>query len=828
MLLEAAIPAQDLRFRVTRDFVERHRKPDGAFGLASAPDGAPWPTFWALRIERILGASPSNKGAILKALASWTVKPPARLEETLGLVLCHRTLGAPVPTALARRMSTSPQWPDLAGWEGSDPLTRLATQARLMQELQLAWPAPTRDLLLRFLKAWRAQDETGYGYPLPLKTAFAALGARRSPSPRDLQPDHPSSLEATTAALEILRILGQPRPEGWQAALERWRLPDGGYGWTGGVQASLEATRRAASVFAAEGARPPYTEAIAAWLRTLRRADGGFAPGPGESSSLEATWQVMEIAVACGLALPSLLEGGREAAPPSNEVQRPADEELKLFQAIVEMGPPPSVAVELARRVGADLVLVKADGHESELARRMNAIARSRGLPLRAACGREEYQRAYWGRAGVGFASHASDVLFQPDARIGNRTVYESFADLNRAWEPVRRARGLVFLSLPRHRELLVPALEDSVARSGGWDAVAASWAFADDGDVARDVPWIARYFQRLAVIGNHDAHHECFHWLPYGLKARTLFFAKRSDFEGFRDAVLHRRTVAVAHGGQRTGYAGLPRWVERARAAKKTWDLGRNEDDISERGPAPLAVPLDEASAADVPSLREGFGLLVRAARGPWDDALPDEVRCTVDGHPVALAMTPPLGHEHPALWARLPGLSPGLHPVVVEAFGRRFAQTLRFGKPVSLREAPALPPPAARRPRLSFDSRDEIAFVRGWPRPTVTRGALNLLGPRTEIFLFDASDGPGPRRLRMRWRRGAEAGRLEVFVNGHRVQDMDRPGRWLIHVPEEALIEGFQRISLRAPLPPWYPGVRRNPEGPRILDIALEDAHE
>ncbi len=811
-----------------RDFVERHRKPDGAYGLEGAPDGSARPTAWALRIHELLGTTPPRRKELLQSLASLRPGPRSEIEETLALLRCYRSLDAPIPEAVRMRAPVRPAWPDFAGWQGSDPLTRLADYGRMAAELGRPWTPGDRRIVERYLTACRVGDSGTFGYPLGLQAAFACLAARRPPGPADAWPDHPASLEATTAGLALLRSLRLPLPASWPEHLERWRRDDGGYGWTGGLRSDLEATRRVVAALSVDGKTPPQPETLLRWLRPLLRPDGGVAPGAGESSSLEATWQAMEIVAALGIAPHRIFEADVESGDVNSPLLEDPEHKLHLFQAVVEMGPPASIAVELARRIGADLVLVKANDHESEVAERMNAIAASRGLHVRAACGREEYMRGLWGRPGVGYATHASDILFRPWADVADRGAYESFDALAQAWQPVREAGGLVLSCSWLHRELLSPALEHSCRAPGGWDALMVSWAFARNGDVLEERPWLARYVPRLAVIGNHDAHQECFQWLPFGLRTRTLFFAKSGDFDGFRDAVLHRRTVAVAHQGERLRLSGRDEWVARARAERGRWDLGREDDNGKDWWPAPLAVPIDAASMEDLPTLESGYGLLVRAARGLWDDAMPDEVHCTVDGRPVELALTPPLGHPFPALWCPLPDLRGGVHRVEIEAFGRRTATTLRFGDPVTPHASPPRLPEGDRRSRLSFDAQAETAFVRTWPRPVITRGALRLSSPRTDVFLFNPADSKGAHRLRLRWRQAKNAAFLDVFINGHLLQHMDRPGSWLVHIPESLLIEGFQRVSFRTPLAPWRPLVHPNPVGPRILDIALEDAHE
>ena len=242
---------------------------------------------------------------------------------------------------------------------------------------------------------------------------------------------------------------------------------------------------------------------------------------------------------------------------------------------------------------------------------------------------REEHLRA-WGVPGLGYATHCSDIAFDPAAGVGERGWYRSFTALARDWTKDRDRGALAFSCSHIHRELLAPVYE----RTGreGYDGIMGTWAFAPGGDVVREYPWLHRYVGRRTLIGNHDAHGDPFHWLHRGLRARTLFFARTADLAGFGDAVAHGRVVAVAHGDDgETTLWGLPHWTRRARAASAEWDVGRQASiRRNERGiwlPDPLAFPIDATTARELPELREGHGVVIRAAGTLGDDALPEVV---------------------------------------------------------------------------------------------------------------------------------------------------------------------------------------------------------
>lgn len=802
----ASLPGQDSRpggeaAGALARFVERHRKQDGAYGpLPSGRSTLPW-TRYAVTCLQHIGRRPPDAGSLARWLAGFErtgPDPDARHLEWLqsweGLGREPKGEPGPVPELVTTL-------PPLTTWLGSVPLSVLETAARL--RARLGREPAAKDQVLWYLALWRGRDG-GYGYPASLDEVFPLVakgaGLRKLPEPADL----PSSAGATAAAVSTFKTLGCEVPGAGAVAafLESLQEDEGAFRMRSGTwgDADLWSTWNAVRALRLLGRQVPHKKHTVAWIRKHQRRSGGFAHAGGEPESLEATWLALECLELLDAPLPDPADAPEgDPLPPARGSGDPA-----LHQAVFEMGPDPGVCAMLAPRIGAGLVLMKGDD-EPDLARRVRRIADAQGLSLAAACAREEHRRA-WGMEGLGYVSHCSDVVFAPGTEIGDRGRYRSFADLDAAWEPARKAGALVASCAYGVRELLAPAYNLSTG-PGGYDLLMAAWAMSPRGDLLRHVPWLQRYVGRLPVFGNHDAHGDPFHWLAKGLRARTLFFAESGDLAGFREAVRANRVVAVAHRGTYLALHGHPVWVERARSLRKVWDRGRPETE-AHWVPDPVVVAVDHASSAELPFLRSGYALLVRAAHGPADDAFPGEVSCKVDGRSVALRLVPPALEGRPALWAPLPDLEAGRHQVVVEACGRRTEVSLRFTGPVGPK-SPRSPHPYPRVPAsLDFDELEDVAFVRGPLGTSAPDGAMAVSCSRQDFVLQPAE--PGVHRLELVHRAPDHPLPARVFVNGVPCGEVHlgaegRRQRALLDVPEDALREGPNWVSLRTDLPFW-----------------------
>ena len=799
---DAADPARRLR-----DFVERHRKEDGGYGAPGRESSTlPW-TFMALECHALLGSRPPRSEALAHWLATFVREGPRPDRRQLEWVLCRNLLGeekqpGPPLGPLLQEL------PPLTTWLGSLPLDDLEAAVRLRRLVEPESLARAAPLVARYLSLWRHADG-GYHYPAALDQVYPliARGKRLMELPKPAR--GPSSLGLTAAAVATLGLLDAPVPgiEETVAFIRSLRAENGGYhtrrpAWG---EPDLFGVWHAVRTLRALGAPLAGRERLetVAFVAAHQRSSGAFAHGEGEPDSLEATWLALQALDLLEAPLPD----PRWRPAPSPLPAPTVEPGLKLFQAVVEIGPDPAVAVVLAPRIGADLILLKGRD-EPELARRARRIASALGIEVEVGCAREEHLRA-WGVPGLGYVTHCSDLVFRPEESIGDRGRHASFAEMVNAWRPARAAGAIVFSCSYGHRELLSPAYELSIRGGGGYDALMATWCMSPDGDLIKDWPWLQRYVGRIAVIGNHDAHGDPFHWLYKGLRTRTLFFAKTPDVEGFRDAVRKRRTVAVAHRGSSFALYGHPHWVELARKAREQWDRGRVKEDVESWLPDPIVLPIYDDTAGELAAIREGYGILVRAAGRLGDDALPHEVRCRIDGRPVPLRMVPPERRNRPALFASLPGLASGVHEVEVQAFGRTTRERLRFGKPAG-KSSPRRADPHEDVPAsLAFDRWQDVAFIRAPLANTTPQGFISLASNRADFIL--RVDDPRSSVVVLEFATGEREETVEVFAGGTPCGKVHlRPSERKtvrLPVPPGALRRGAEWITLRTDRAPWLP---------------------
>lgn len=796
-------------------FVRSHEKRPWRYGPPDQTWADPTWTWRAVRILEIAGASNPPNDAAAREIAEWAPGTSwrrkvmhARLQKMLGHPLTDRP-----STPLLRPMSNV----------GSPPLADLES----IVELQVGSGAKIQaDMLKMTLRLWRGRDG-GWRWPATLDETYELLRARKLYTKIPEPPTAPSSMGATAAAVRCYRLAGLDVPEKARAVARiRAALTEWGY-YVQGTQdheptSHLWSTWHALRALNDLGAKPDVPELTVRWIRSLRHETGGFAHSATEPASLEATWLAMECLHALGATVGPLPE-----RPLSGRLPPPGPSDgLRLFQAVVEMGPDPGTSAALAKRIGADLLLIKSLEHgEVGLARRAQAVAeRLGGKKLHVACVREEHLRA-WGVPGLGYATHCSDVCFDPADGVGERHWYRDFDGILNDWKIDRLKGSIVFSASHIHRELLAPAYDRIGALT--YDALMATWAFAPGGDVVREYPWLHRYVGRRSLIGNHDAHGDPFHWLHRGLRSRTLFFAKTGDQAGFVEAVHAGRTVAVAHTNtDDVTLWGHPHWTARARAARGSWDIGRRDgllraDDRGVWLPAPVAFPIDASTHAELPDLPAGHGIVVRAARVLGDDALPDEVTLTVDERPVPLSLVHADHDGPPALWAALPTLSRGAHDVRVTAFGRSTSTRLDWGAPIE-KVAPRRPaePPRA----LRFEGAADVPWVRGALSRDDFAGSVRIGAARTD---FIVGSGSRPGHVRIRWTGGDGIGVVRLALDAVTKVEITpdgRPGEVTIPVPGELVARRSHRIIVRTKLRGWTLPMAPAHSDLRFVEVAWE----
>ena len=743
-------------------FIESHRKADGAYGAPGQIASEERWTWWAVQSHGFQALDVPHPDRLAAALRAFSPGGPELEAKALAREETRRVLGLS-PLANPDLPPLGAVLPPPANWLGSLPLAGLETGARLRG--MLTGRPSDAEVAAAYLAWWRGKDG-GYGYPIPLDAAFDEVRAAGIPAD--------STLCATAAAVGTLMALGLPvpEPEAVVSFVKGRQRRDGSWrnGPTEEGPGDLTATWGALRTLVMLGVIPPRIPETYDWIAARRHASGGFAFHPDEPASLEATQLALACLMVLGAPLPPV---STEATLP--EPQDPGD--LKLFR-----------------------------------------IAAAQGFDLHSAPVREEHRRA-WGIPGIGFATHCSDVTWETEQPVGDRDCYTSFEGISGAWQPDQARGALVGSCSYQHPPLLTPAYDRS-ARGGGYDLLMATWAFAEDGDLLRDRPWLQRYVGRIPVFGNHDAHGDPYHWLHRGLRARTLFFAATPDLAGFREAVRGGRVVAVAHGPGRTAFYGHPYWVARAKSERKHWDLGRVEGEEVWL-PEPVVVVIDDVSATELPHFEAGRAVLVRAAARLGDDALPSEVELRIDGKRVPLQVVPPDMRSSPGLWAPLPSLAAGRHAVEVfwdptgeerdgrPLFARSRRQELAWGAPVdaeSERHPMPIPPAPS---ELGFDGLKDVLFARTAIGTEEFQGSLGIASSRADFFLTPA--GGVPQDLVLESRGGFPDVGIRIWINGTPLDPVELPAPEIrtlrLAVPPDALILGTNRITLRTDLPAWVP---------------------
>jgi hypothetical protein len=800
-------------------------KADGGYGY---PESKRSQVTWTWQVHRChaLLRHPLRDPKRLETMARrWIEQASGSAQTAQALELLQRAGG----TELALPLHPPPMLP-LITWVGSPPLTELEAQLQVDRLLR----RPTdRALLEAFLSVWRAPDG-GYRYPPSLEEVWPKMLEDRDfvalPRPHGA----PSPVGTTAAAVACFRHAGIPIPEPKQVLSRIMSLRDRDCGlYASGVpghgEPALVHTWHALRAIQLLEGTPEDPGQTRKAICALRHVHGGFAPAPDEPASLDATWMALECLAIVGK-LPQDLEGeaiveATLAEPVIDEIQ-----ELKLYQAVIQMGPDVGTSVMLAQRIGADLLLLKSlKGDEEQRVKRARALVAAQGFALEVACAREEHRRAI-GINGIGYATHCSDMLWTPPLALKDRSQYSSWQDLVDAWRTDRAAGARVLACSYRHRELLAP-FYDASARGSGYDALMLSWAFVRDGNLVDAHPWLHRYVGRISAIGNHDAHGDPFHWLHRGLRTRTFFFARSPTFESFREAIDRGRTIAVAHGEDENVLFGHPHWVQRMREINPDLTQGRGERTSGMWIPKPLAYAVEKSTACEWPGLEEGFGLVVRAAVALTDDALPADVQVWVNDRPREVTWLPPLPTGQVALGVRLPDLPAGRYPVRVRVQSEEQGLLestfhLRWTEPLTKSTSATLPSFGRQPTILRFDSIEDLPFVQN---TSLTfgdlEGRVQLVCRRADFILGPIP--PGAEVLRLVFAPGTTSRMRSISLDGVEL-DLDEEEIRDLHeqrysLPSGHPREGYHTVTLRLRLPAWMESFDRVPSDAYLHELAF-----
>lgn len=817
LLLLTALPllAQTPGWRErTLEWVAEHRRDDGWYGLPHVSWSDARLTGHALAIRELLSDPHEEADRLQRTLASRAAEA-RRAPERLALARLIERHGWQRPAALqpVRPWMVAPM-----DWDASPPLSELADRIELLGHFG---EAPDTRIVDAWLALWEAPDG-GWHHPLAEDEALDRIARGDflfiAPPTRT---DAPSPIAITVAAVRIRA--GRLDPERRARLLKRlddaWKPASVGEGIAPGLPADAAPTLRdtALAARALERIGAAFDRArCRSFVMTHRVASGGFASRPGHVADLESTHDALWLLGAAGLAAMKELPFTRKPTP---ERQR----RLPLRQAILEIGPDPGVALVLAARAGAHLVLLKdtrPEVDEGELVARARALKRDLGLSqIRVAAARERHKTGFL-ESGSGYFTHAGEWIFDPLLRTPDFGPDRPRTD-RAGWQRMTRGRGdsapIHFTSAFRPRHLLEPFLIDRERRVH--DAIVLTWALAEQGDLVRRAPWLAAASHRMAPLGNHDAHGDPLHWAHRGFRARTLFFAKDASFEAFASAIRAGRTVAVAHGA-RTELYGETRLRERARRAIRSWDRGRDRRHPEPWLPDPIALPIHASTIRELGFDPGGPAILVRAGHRIGDEAFPDEIVLRVGDRRLRLEMAPAGAREIPFAWARVPDdllIENCSVPVLVEAHGRLDRQEL-YLRAWKDAPRPTLAPLAPRPLQLTFDTRAEIAHVRGTLGPGDLQGTLRLATARTDLLLARGTNDA----IQIRHQGGAQTGAAEIFWDGVRIGRLDPTQdpvmRRFALPPARPGSPDAHTLSFRTGLPGWQPSFPR-PQSDLVL---------
>lgn len=631
---------RDWRHRVAQ-YLETLALPDGGYGWAGDADSHLTPTFFTLATYHSLGLEPPRKPAVA------------------AYVRAHH----PLPL---RRHTDRPLrrfW-----FEQMQALEWLGEDASDFRPLVQTWTGPSE---------FTTRYEFG-GNPVFQQETFA-LRSRRllglGPTPEWRQyvltrrrPD--GSFNNTPAAdgsgghilnsmwgYEALIALGERErpPVEW---VQSCQLSNGGFTWA--PQAPLAAvddvayTWAGVRLLAAAGAAPRDRDACVQYLRSLWNHDGGFGDRPGRRSNPMATWYAVD-------ALLAIESAPEQPRAPIAAKSLPSG--LQVFTAQVEAPGQgsPADAVEMARTLGIHLWCAK-NSPEGWIARAQK-IADDRGVRVLFAVGNEEYG-TYVDVPGLGAYSHLVDVVAPPGVPFG-----EPLANPKKPWPwtqfrdtriaALRRAGGRNTWQFNENEELTRILLDEAVET--GTFAAIATYHFGNE-NFQHTQPFLMRYHGVLPMIALQDAHAKESWWWGDQLEGfRTVFLARRPDWEGWLEALRENRVMAIcadARTNFETRFAGGSEPVRRV--VSEWWDQARP----LLRRPSAIAAVVRAGDPFEVSAPEAGAVLRIRMRRRNTTQGVPAEplnelIRVTIDGREIPAE----LRETDPHYVVSLAGMAPGHH---------------------------------------------------------------------------------------------------------------------------------------------------------------------
>lgn len=551
------------------DYLEQHRRPEGAYGWSSDVTAQLTPTFGAIGCYRAFDVSVPDAARVASFIrnnypaqeARRTDRPMWRLdfEQVQGLLWLNESI-----ESFRKPAST---------WTAPSVLT-----PRYELNRQPVFQNQAMAVHIRHLLKLSPSDQDG-----PWRNYFLARlradGTFNNTPSSDGSGGHVMNTRWGLLAARHLEI-ELPASAGLVDWVRACQTSSGGFTYapkaTLGAVDDLAYTWCALHILAYLDATASDAKGCAAWVESLQTSEGGFQDRPGGEPNPLATFY----ALSC-LQLLNHIPGGKVSpAPRAARVTVPSGMNVYSIQIEAPGKGSPREAAHLAKTLGIDFWAAKFTpaGWIEEAQR----AAREQNAPVTFAVGDEEHN-TYYGVPGLGSYSHLVDIhapygsdFGAPMPKKNHAYTFEEFRDTR--IKALHRGGGRLVWQCNDNEELSRILLDEAV-KSGSYAAIA-SFHFGRQ-DFAHTYPFLHRWYGRLPFVGLLDAHtSESWWWGDQLAGQKTLFLAKEPTWEGWLQALKNNWVVSVRHDavtGWKTRMTGGPvavREFAMAHAGKwKWWD---------------------------------------------------------------------------------------------------------------------------------------------------------------------------------------------------------------------------------------------------------------
>jgi hypothetical protein len=628
----AAAPARwpDAWRRKIADFLETHRRPEGAYGWASDVTAQVTPTYGVVGSYRILGLPVPNAAQVAAFVRDTYPVPPARRKERplwrLDFEQMQTLLFLGEPVDSFRNLAET--WTGPAAFTtryelGGNPVFQHQAMAVRVRALLKISPADTDG-------RWRSY----------FAERRRANGTFNNTPASDGSGGHVMNTLWGLLASEAIGLEPKKSDE-----LVSWvrdcQLPSDGFTYAPGAELGgvddIAYTVSALHVLAHLGAAPENPRRCAEWIESLLTPEGGFQDRPGGEPNPLATYYALD-----ALQLLKHIPQGR-VKPAARAKRHPIPAGANVFSMQVEApgNGSPSEAVLLAKALGIHIWTAK--NSPAGWVAEAQSIADRQGVPVRFAIGDEEYG-TYVAVPGLGCYSHLVDLVAPAGRDFGaamskknHRYPWPEFRD-NRI-SALRKGDGRLIWQFNENEELTRMLLDEALERPT-YSGIA-TFHFGNE-NFLQSQPYLQRWYGRIPFTGLQDAHGKESWWWGNQLAGfTTLFVAEEPTWQAWLEALDRNHVMAVRHDavtGWKTHLAGgspeLRDFVMKRADSWRWWDgEGRQS-----RRPAAAITVLRPGSKFEVGTPEKGIALRVRLWCENSGAGIPQQPRAelielTVDG---------------------------------------------------------------------------------------------------------------------------------------------------------------------------------------------------